>query len=47
MGKEQITYRDFKNFQGIEFICIMQSIDWSYATQSNDANFGFEVFLYF
>ena len=45
IGKEQITYRDFKNFNEIEFICDIQSIDWSYATQNNNANLGFEIFL--
>ena len=45
IGKEQITYQDFKNFNEIEFICDIQSIDWSYATQSNNANLGFEIFL--
>ena len=43
--KEQKTYRDFKNFNEIEFIFDSQSIDWSYATQNNDANLGFEIFL--
>ena len=45
IGKEQITYRDFKNFNEIEFICDIQSIDWSYATQNNNTNLGFEIFL--
>ena len=45
VGKEQITYRDFKNFNEIEFIFDIQSIDWSYATQNNDTNLGFEIFL--
>ena len=34
MGKERITYRDFKNFNDIEFICDIQSIDWSYAPKT-------------
>ena len=34
MGKEQITYRDFKNFNDIEFICDIKSIDWSYAPKT-------------
>ena len=34
IGKEQITYRDFKNFNEIEFICDIQSIDWSYAPKT-------------
>ena len=45
IGKEQITYRDFKNFNEIEFLCDIQRIDWSYATQNNNANLGFEIFL--
>ena len=28
IGKEQITYCDFKNFNEIEFICDIQSMDW-------------------
>ena len=46
IGKEQITYTDFKNFNEIEFICGMQSTDWSYATQNNNANLCFEIFLH-
>ena len=46
IGKEQINYRDFKNFNEIEFIYDIQSIDWSYAIQNNDANLGFEIFLH-
>ena len=46
IGKEKITYRDFKNFNEIEFLCDIQSIDWSYATQNNNANLGFEIFLH-
>ena len=45
IGKEQITYRDFENLNEIQFICDIQSIDWSYATQNNNANLGFEIFL--
>ena len=46
IGKEQIIYTDFKNFNEIEFICNIQSNDWSYATQNNNANLGFEIFLH-
>ena len=28
IGKEQITYCNFKNFNEIEFICDIQSMDW-------------------
>ena len=45
IGKEQITYCDFKNFNEIEFIGDIQSMDWSYATQNNNADLGFEIFL--
>ena len=40
-----ITYRDFKNFNETKFTCDIQSINWSYATQNNNANLGFEIFL--
>ena len=45
IGKEQITYRAFKNFNEIELIFDIQSIVWSYATPNNNANLGFEIFL--
>ena len=43
--KNQITYGAFKNFNEIEFKCDIQSIEWAYATQNNNANLGFEIFL--
>ena len=39
------TYRDYKNFDMESFKIDLQGIDWTFATQNNDVNLGFEAFL--
>ena len=40
------TYRDYKIFDMESFKIDLQGIDWTFATQNNDANLGFEAFLW-
>ena len=38
------TYRDDKNFHMESFKIDLQGTDWTFATQNNDVNLGFEAF---
>ena len=40
------TYKDYKNFDMESFKIDLQGIDWTFATQNNDVNLGFEAFLW-
>ena len=40
------TYRDYKNFDMEPFKIDLQGTDWTFATQNNDVNLGFETFLW-
>ena len=40
------TYRDYKNYDMESFKIDLQGTDWTFATQNNDVNLGFETFLW-
>ena len=40
------TYGDYKNFDMESFKIDLQGTDWTFATQNNDVNLGFETFLW-
>ena len=39
------TYGDYTNFDMESFKMDLQGVDWTFATQNNDVNLGFEAFL--
>ena len=42
-----ISFRDYKNFNEEAFKTELRELDWSFVTENNDINLGFETFLRF
>ena len=42
-----ISFRDYKNFNEEAFKTELRELDWSFVTENNDINLGFETFLPF
>ena len=42
-----ISFRDYKNFNEEAFKTEVHELDWSFVTENNDINLGFETFLPF
>ena len=42
-----ISFRDYKNFNEEAFKTEVHELDWSFVTENNDINLGFETFLRF
>ena len=42
-----IFFRDYKNFNEEAFKTELRELDWSFVTENNDINLGFETFLRF
>ena len=42
-----ISFRDYKNFNEEAFKVELRELDWSFVTENNDTNLGFETFLRF
>ena len=42
-----ISFRDYKNLNEEAFKTELRELDWSFVTENNDINLGFETFLRF
>ena len=42
-----ISFRNYKNFNKEAFKTELRELDWSFVTENNDINLGFETFLHF